>query len=172
MRPRRPVLVLLGILIVMFAALQLVRPERTNPPVDPSSRIDAHVAVPPDVAAILERSCRDCHSNETRWPWYSHVAPVSLLLAYDVREGRDEMNISEWGDYDAETADEILEEICEMVTDGEMPLRPYTWLHPGAKLSDGDVERLCEWSKQARAALKASEVSDDGSGGSRERVAD
>lgn len=172
MRPGKPLLVLFAVLVAMFAALQLVRPERTNPPVDPSSRIEAHVMVPAEVAAILERSCRDCHSNETRWPWYSHVAPVSLLLARDVREGRDEMNFSEWGDYDAETTDEILEEICEMVTDGEMPLMPYTWLHPEARLSSGDVERLCEWSKQARAALKASEVSHDGAGRSRQRIAD
>ena len=145
MRPGKPLLVLVVVLCAMFAALQVVRPERTNPPVDPSSRIDAHVAVPPDVAAIFERSCR---------------------------EGRDEMNLSEWGDYDPETADEILEDICEMVTDGEMPLRPYTWLHPEAKLSSGDVERLCEWSRQSRAALKASEVSHDGTGGSRQRVSD
>ena len=141
MRPGKPLRVLFVVLVAMFAALQLVRPERTNPPVDSSSRIDAHVSVPADVAAILERSCRDCHSNETRWPWYSHVAPVSLLLAYDVREGRDEMNFSEWGDYDAETADEMLEEICKMVTDGEMPLMPYTWLHPDARLSRADVAR-------------------------------
>lgn len=171
-RTRKPFLVLLGVFFAMFAALQLVRPERTNPPVDPSMRLDAQLTVPREVAAILERSCRDCHTNETRWPWYSQVAPPSLLLAHDVREGRDELNFSEWGDYDAETADEQLEEICEMVTDGEMPLRPYTWLHPDARLSAADVSRLCEWTEQARRELASrpapddsSEVSDEGAGG-------
>ena len=154
-RPGRPLLVLLLVLVVFFLALQLVRPERTNPPVDPAMRIDAHLTVPPDVAAILGRSCRDCHTHETRWPWYSHVAPPSLLLAHDVREGRDELNFSEWGDYDEETASDQLEEICEQIRDGVMPLRPYTWLHPDAKLSAADVDRLCQWTEQARAEIAA-----------------
>jgi hypothetical protein len=159
--PRRPLVVLLAIVIALFAVIQLFPPDRTNPPVDPSLRIQAHVAVPSDITAIFERSCRDCHSNETRWPWYSHVAPASWLLAYDVRHGRDEMNLSEWGGYDAEDASYLLEEACEMVTEGEMPLRPYTWLHPGAKLAAGDVERLCEWTEAARQEMASRAPADE-----------
>jgi hypothetical protein len=152
---RRPLLVLLVVVLGFFVLLQAVRPERTNPPVDPANKLDAHLTVPPDVAAILNRSCRDCHTNDTRWPWYSHVAPASLLLSHDVREGRDEMNLSEWADYDAETMDEQLAEICQQVRDGAMPLRPYTWLHREASLSSRDVELLCAWTEQARAEVKA-----------------
>lgn len=151
------------IAIVMFAAIQLFPPERTNPPVDPARTLEAHVAIPADIAAVLERSCRDCHSNETTWPWYSYVAPASWLLAYDVREARGEMNFSEWGDYDAEDASHLLEEACELVEEGEMPLPPYTWLHPGAKLSEGDVARLCEWTEAARQAIAARAPADAGS---------
>jgi hypothetical protein len=153
--PRRPLLVLIAVLFGFFVLLQAVRPERTNPPVDPANKLDAQVSVPPQVAAILDRSCRDCHTHETRWPWYSQIAPASLLLARDVREARDEMNFSEWGDYDAETADEQLHEICEQVREGAMPLGPYTWLHPAAKLSPRDVEVLCAWTETARAEVKA-----------------
>jgi len=153
------------IAIVMFAAIQLFPPERTNPPVDPARTLEAHVAIPADIAAILERSCRDCHSNETTWPWYSYVAPASWLLAYDVREARGEMNFSEWGDYDAEDASHLLEEACELVEEGEMPLPPYTWLHPGAKLSEADVARLCEWTEAARQEIASRAPADAGSTG-------
>ena len=161
MTRRKPLLVLLAIVAAMFAALQLIRPERTNPPVDPSMRIDAHVTVPPDVAAILDRSCRDCHTHETRWPWYSHVAPPSLLLSRDVREGRDELNLSEWGEYDEETSDGQLEEICTQVREGNMPLLPYTWMHPASKLSVADVTRLCDWTERARAEVAARAQADE-----------
>jgi Haem-binding domain len=112
------------------------------------------LTVPREVATILDRSCRDCHTNETRWPWYSHVAPASLLLSHDVREGRDLLNFSEWSDYDTETADEQLTEICKEVREGEMSLRPHTWLHPEAKLSSRDVEVLCAWTEKARAEVR------------------
>lgn len=145
----------LGTAGIVLVGAQMVRPERTNPPTDPSRTLAAKHAVPETVAQILDRACRDCHSNATRWPWYSHVAPASLLLAHDVREGRDEMNLSEWADYDAETMDEQLTEICKQVRDGAMPLRPYTWLHREASLSSRDVELLCAWTEQARAEVKA-----------------
>lgn len=142
-----------GILLLIVAALQFVRPERTNPPVDPADRLQAHLEVPAEVQAILDRSCRDCHTNETRWPWYSAVAPMSFLLVHDVTEGRDELNFSEWGQYDDETLDQQLDHICKQVTDGAMPLKPYALMHPEARLSSRDAERLCQWTSQVRAAL-------------------
>jgi hypothetical protein len=145
----------LGILLLIVVALQFVRPERTNPPVDPTARMQVHVQVPPEVQAILDRSCRDCHSNETRWPWYSAVAPMSFLLVHDVTEGRDELNFSEWSDYDEETAGKQLQHICEEVREGEMPIKAYALVHPEAKLSPQDVERLCGWTTTARATIAA-----------------
>jgi hypothetical protein len=130
---------------------QLIRPERTNPPVDTAERVDAHLIVPSDVQAILDRSCRDCHTNETRWPGYSAVAPVSWYIAHDVHEGREHLNFSEWGSYDEKKARHTLEELCEEVREGHMPVAAYTWLHPAAKLAPGDVKRLCEWTDTERA---------------------
>ena len=135
---------------VFAAAAQLIRPDRTNPPVNAAQRVDAHLAVPADVQAIFDRSCRDCHSHDTRWPAYSQVAPISWLVAHDVNEGREEMNLSDWGRYDRDEAREKLKDICKEVRGGHMPVRSYTWMHPGAKLSSAEVERLCAWTEQQR----------------------
>jgi Haem-binding domain len=145
------------VLLALFAAIQMWRPDRTNPPVDASNRIEAHLDVPPEIKATLARACRDCHSNETVWPWYSHVAPASWLLARDVTMAREQMNLSEWGEYDAESAADIVKEMCEEVRSGAMPLMPYTWLHRDARLSPTDVQRLCDWTEKARQSLPAPE---------------
>jgi hypothetical protein len=105
---------------------------------------------PREVQAILDRSCMDCHSHATRWPWYAYVAPASWLVVYDVHEAREHKNFSRWTDYPPDRQREKTEEIWEEVEEGEMPLPPYLWLHPDAKLSDADRETLRTWS-QARA---------------------
>jgi len=138
--------VVLIVLVVAFLAAQFVRIDRTNPPVDPAHTIKA----PADVQAILDRSCADCHSNNTRWPWYTNVAPVSWWIADHIKEGRRELNLSEFATYSPKKAKHKLEEICEQVEKGEMPLTGYVPLHPEAKLSDADKSRLCEWSKSLR----------------------
>ena len=85
------------VFVVIVAAAQLVRPGRANPPIEVSRTIQAHVSTSSGLAAILDRSCRDCHSNSTVWPWYTQVAPVSWLMAYGVAKGRNAINFSEWG---------------------------------------------------------------------------
>ena len=89
--------------VVVFCAIvvaQFIRPAKTNPAADPSLAIESHVQVDPKVSAIIDRSCADCHSNRTRWPWYSQVAPVSWFVIDHVNEGRKELNFSEWGSYE------------------------------------------------------------------------
>jgi len=132
-------------IVCLFLGLQFVRPARTNPSVDPSQTIQAHVQVPAKVAAIVDRSCQDCHSNATRWPWYSNVAPFSWLLVDHVNEGRQHLNLSEWGRLDTRRKSKKLEEICDEVKDGAMPIDSYTWIHRSAKLSAEDVKTLCDW---------------------------
>ncbi len=135
--------------VVLLAAIQLVRPARTNPPVDPANTLDAKLKVDPAAAAILERSCKDCHSNRTVWPWYSSYSPVSWLLTHDVNEGRDKMNMSEWGSYDAAESHTLLNHMCEEVTEGEMPPRIYTVAHSGTTLTPTDVKTICDWTMTA-----------------------
>jgi len=140
----------LGALLLL---IQLRQPDRTNPPVDPAAVIDRHVPVPADVAAILARSCRDCHTNETRWPLYSYVAPISWLVASHVQHGREHMNFSEWSSNDPESMQDLLEEICQEAREGMMPLPSYTIIHRSARLAPDEVSRLCAWTAEAIAAI-------------------
>jgi Haem-binding domain len=144
-------LLLIG--VVLFVIVQFIRPAKTNPAIDQSLAIESHLNVDPKVAAIFDRSCADCHSNKTRWPWYSHVAPVSWFVIDHVNEGRGNLNFSEWGTYDKDQQRGLLRDICGEVERGMMPLSSYTPLHPGAKLSAEDIAAVCEWSRQAGARL-------------------
>src|ERR1700722_20010540 len=100
----------LGILAFLVVA-QLIRPATVNPPIDPLLEITSHLTVDPTVQSTFDRSCNDCHSNRTIWPWYSHVAPMSWLVASDVKDGRRHVNFSEWGSYPAEKRAKLLDQI-------------------------------------------------------------
>jgi len=140
---------------VAFLGIQLYRPARTNPAIDPAQTIEAQTQITPPVASILDRSCRDCHSNKTVWPWYTQVAPVSWWLTNHVNEGRHDLNISEWGKLPRDRQDRKLRQICDEVTDGQMPLSSYLPMHPAARLSDQDKQALCDWTDAERQRLTA-----------------
>jgi hypothetical protein len=140
---------LLLAVLALLAAIQLIRPARSNPAVDPAKTINAALAVNPAAAAIFERSCKDCHSNQTVWPWYSAIAPVSWLVTHDVNEGRGKMNFSEWSAYDSAEAHTLLEHMCKEVTADKMPPRDYTVMHSGTALSAADVKTICDWTATA-----------------------
>lgn len=136
-------------LAVVFLAAQFVRPDLENPPVDPAQELRA----PQNVQTILDRSCNDCHSNRTQYPWYSRISPVSWWLKDHIDEGRDELNFSVFTTYRARRKSRKFVEICDQMKERGMPLREYTWGHPSAKLSDADRHTLCEWSMRERALL-------------------
>jgi hypothetical protein len=140
-------ILLIGVALVALA--QVVRPAKTNPAIDQSLALEAHMQVDPKVAAILDRSCADCHSNKTRWPWYSHVAPVSWFVIDHVNHGRSHLNFSQWGSYDKSKQRTLLEGTCELVREGGMPLASYLPLHPEAKLSEEDKKAICEWTQKS-----------------------
>jgi hypothetical protein len=123
----------------VFGAIQFVPVERTNPPVE------RDVPAPPGVKAVLRRACYDCHSNETHWPWYSRIAPISWMVARDVREGRAELNFSTWNLYSAKERVSKLNGSWETVAEGEMPLRFYVAPHRRARLSGHDLALLQGW---------------------------
>lgn len=137
----------IGAIILVLGIGQLIRPAHTNPPVALADTMQARLHVDPAVEAIFSRSCNDCHSNLTVWPWYSHVAPASWFVVYDVRRGREEFNISHWGAYSLEKQQELLKEICTEVSDEEMPGTAYTLLHPAAKLTTTDITSICTWTQ-------------------------
>jgi len=130
-------------LIVIFLLMQLYRPGHDNPPVDQTKTIEQTTSIPPNVQTILSRSCNDCHSSKTTWPWYSHVAPVSWIVAKHVVEGREMLDFSQWANQPPSSDERSL--ICDAVTDGRMPLPEYTVVHRNAKLSKQDVALICNW---------------------------
>jgi hypothetical protein len=144
--------------IVLLSALllaQLYRPAKTNPETDLALDVNAHLQLSPEVAAILDRACRDCHSNQTQWPWYSHVAPVSWFVIDHVNDGRSHLNFSEWGRYEGGEVADQLRSICREVRSGVMPLNSYLWMHRNAKLTDEDVKVLCDWVTAERDRISA-----------------
>ena len=143
------------IVACLFVAVQFKRPARTNPPVDEYQTIFTRTQMTPQVTAILDRSCRDCHSNKTVWPWYTNVAPISWFITDHVNEGRKNLNLSEWAQYDRDRQAKKLQQMCDLVQDGVMPLSVYTPLHPGSKPSPDDVKTLCAWTEAERARLNS-----------------
>lgn len=125
--------------LAVFGGIQFVPTTRTNPPVQ------SDVAAPAAVKAILHQACYDCHSNETRWPWYSRVAPVSWLVTGHVNEGREDLNFSEWPVLDFEEQALAFKDIRKQVSGKKMPLRSYRILHPEARLTDAQRDTILQW---------------------------
>ena len=138
------------IFIVVLAAAQLVRPERANPATDASHTIQAEAGTASGLVAVLDRSCRDCHSNGTVWPWYTQIAPMSWLMAYGVTTGRKAVNFSEWTSYPPQLQRALLSASCQDASAGKMP-GSYTLLHPEMRLSTHDIETICAAAQKAEA---------------------
>ena len=129
-------------LIAVFIVAQFVPVARVNP----TER--GQPAAPVEVQDILQRACYDCHSNETRWPWYSQVAPASFLIARDVTDGRRELNFSLWNQYNERRKSRKLKEIAEQVEKRKMPQWYYVPFHPEAQLSPTERDLILSWAKQ------------------------
>jgi len=136
------------VLVLVFAAAQLFRPQPANPPIDPSRTIQAHVRPASGLGPVLDRSCGDCHSNATAWSsWYTQVAPLSWLMAHEVAQGRKAVNFSEWGAYPPEQQRLLLSVSCDDAKSGKMP-GPYTFFKPDARLSAEEIETICKAARQ------------------------
>lgn len=127
------------LVVILVAVIQLIPVDRSNP------AISANISSPEKIAAVLRRSCYDCHSNETVWPWYSRIAPVSWLVAHDVQEGREQLNFSRWGEYSEQKTNKLKQKIWEVIDEGEMPPLIYLPAHTEARLSDRDKRDIRLW---------------------------
>ena len=132
------------IMIAILLAIQLIRPEKTNPPVDQSLTLKA----PENVMKILKTSCYDCHSNETKWPLYAEIAPLSWNIAGHVNDGRKALNFSQWKTIDPKIKITRLKRSIKTVNNGMMPLSNYLFMHEEAKLSDAQKRVIIEWCNQ------------------------
>lgn len=143
-----PVLVLLG--------LQLVRPEPPRASLPGNGTLADHVDVPADVDSLLRAACYDCHSDETRWPWYSRVAPFSWLIVKDIQHGRSNLDFSRWSTDPVRepTPTQRLSWICDDIREGVMPPRLYRLAHPGARLTDAEQDLICAWTEDALRSVR------------------
>jgi hypothetical protein len=141
---------------LLFVALQLTNPAHTNPPVLGGHDLLATHPPPPPIAALLKRSCYDCHSYETRWPWYSYVAPFSWPLAAHVNDARARLNFSDWPHGDPARARKKWNRVADAVEAGEMPLPQYVWFHHQARLDAAQRQQLIDWAGQEARRLAAS----------------
>lgn len=132
--------ILAALVIIQFFGI-----DKTNPPVNTSEEFMTLTAPPADVAQLLKDACYDCHSHETKYPWYTNIEPVSWWIAGHIEHAREHLNFSKWGAYDAEKMAHKAEECGEEVEKGKMPLKSYLPMHPEARLSDAQRERLSSW---------------------------
>lgn len=136
--------ILLTILILLIL-IQFIRVDQTNPESIMESNYFIVASVPSQIQSIMTESCFDCHSNQTIYPWYSKVAPVSWFLNQHIKEGRKKINFSEWDAYSTEDQVKIMEECIEEIKENKMPLKSYVLIHSKAKLSNEEKDALIQW---------------------------
>ncbi|OFZ52417.1 MAG: cytochrome C [Bacteroidetes bacterium RIFCSPHIGHO2_02_FULL_44_7] len=136
---------ILLVLLLVFIVMQFFRADRDNPKFEVSNDFIAITDPPKEIESLLRNACYDCHSNETRYPWYSNVAPISWWLQDHVEEGREHLNFSNWGSFVLKKQNHKLHECAEEVEEGEMPLSSYTLTHGDANLSAKQKKDLAEW---------------------------
>ena len=145
-------------LAVFLIVIQFAQPKRTNPPIIPSKALAAHVQVPEEVQSIVMRAYGNCHSNQTEWPWYSHIAPLSWVITDDVNQGRRHMNFQDWDARIRKQASAPPLDICKEVREKGMPPFTYRMMHENARLTPQEIDALCSWFKSLGTALEQAPV--------------
>ncbi|MFT5103214.1 MAG: hypothetical protein ACI86C_000866 [Candidatus Latescibacterota bacterium] len=139
-------LAILGLLA--FVVVQFIRPDKNSEGYETVMTFESETKPSKQLAAVLKENCYDCHSGQTRYPWYSEIAPASYWLSDHIKDGKKHFNVSEWEGYSLKKKEHKLEELIEMVEEGEMPLDSYTWIH--GYLEENDKELMLQWAKMIR----------------------
>lgn len=142
-------------LLVVIIIMQFIRPERNISETPSANDIRVHHPLPGNVESILKRACYDCHSNNTNYPWYTNIQPIGWWMQDHVKEGKAELNFSEFAAYAPKKADHKLEEVVEMVEEKEMPLESYTLIHKDAVLTPEETQILIDWANSLRTTIQA-----------------
>ena len=132
-------------ILIILVAIQFVPVDRENPVSDKNNDLLVVTQAPEDIHNLIKNACYDCHSNETVWPWYSSVAPVSFLIANHVAEARENVNFSDWASFDKEDIRGILKHMRKEIDQNKMPLKGYVTLHPEAKMTAEQKASVLEW---------------------------
>ena len=145
---------ILLLVIAILVLIQFIRPTKNISADAFQADISKVYNVPGDVSDILKKACNDCHSNNTRYPWYAEIQPVAWWLNDHIEEGKEELNFSEFTTYRPARQYRKLEEIKKQIDEGEMPLSSYTLIHTDAKLTDAEKQTLINWSEGIRNEMK------------------
>ncbi len=137
----------LGSLIAALILIQFIRPDKNLGGPDMEADFTQVTLMPDTLANIFVNSCYDCHSNHTRYPWYGNLAPLSWYLNGHIAEGKAHLNFSSWGTLDKAQRITNLDQICEEIRSGSMPLRSYLLIHRSSRLSEPHVRAICEWTE-------------------------
>lgn len=146
---------IMWVLLIALIAIQFFRPERNKSEGPQPNYIGNLYPIPEDVKPILAKACNDCHSNNTRYPWYSNVQPVLWWLDKHIREGKKNINYDEYTHRPLRYQYHKMEETIEMVKEKEMPLNSYTWVHKDAKLTREERSKITDWAQSVMDAMKA-----------------
>ena len=141
---------ILLVLLLAFIVMQFIRPDRNISDVVLDSDLVKVTNTPDEIQTILKTSCYDCHSNNTAYPWYSNIAPVSYWLDDHIEHGKGHLDFSQWSTYSAKKKAHKLEELIEEVKEHKMPLDSYLWIHKDAKLSEDQITQLTNWAQNLR----------------------
>ena len=141
---------LFWLLVIAFLISQFFGPEQNNGDIATIEPFLSETNPPEDVKAVLKEACFDCHSDHTRYPWYSKITPVDYWMAGHVKDGKKHFNVSKWSEASLKRKDHKFEELIEMVEEKYMPLDSYTWTHSEAKLTDEQISSMVDWAKGVR----------------------
>jgi len=131
------------VLVIAFIIMQFFRPDKNNDGYESFSDFEKETKVSHEVLSILKKNCFDCHTNQTRYPWYAEVAPVSYWLNDHIIHGKKHFNMSEWNSYSVKKKSKKMDELIEEIEEGEMPLNSYTWIH--GSITKEEKEILVQW---------------------------
>jgi hypothetical protein len=138
--------IILFSMLIVIVVIQFFQPEKNdNNGRESPDKITRLYSIPADVQTILKRACYDCHSNTTRYPWYTHIQPVGWLMAAHIRDGKKELNFDEYGTYSSKRQRNKMKRMKEQVTTGKMPLSSYTLIHADARLTTAQRELISNW---------------------------
>ncbi|MDP4222019.1 MAG: heme-binding domain-containing protein [Bacteroidota bacterium] len=143
------------LVIIILVAIQFIQPSRNKSETDPKADISAVLAVPDSVRYILKNACYDCHSNNTRYPWYSYIQPVGWWLAGHIKDGKNNLNFNEFGSYSQRRQKGKLDGIVNVIRDDVMPLKSYRLIHKDARLGDGEKSLLMKWAESSTGTIPA-----------------
>lgn len=144
----------LMVLLVVLVIIQFFKPTKNTAAGVQVNAIENVYTVPSQITGILQKACNDCHSNNTKYPWYVNIQPVAWWMDDHIKEGKRELNFSEFGTYSLKRQDHKLEEVTEQIVD-EMPLQSYTLVHRNAKLTETEKKALTDWANTLRKEIQS-----------------